>query len=65
MRIENGLATAGQGRVERPDLIFRARFGDWLDVSAGRTDPVRAVLTRKLRPSGKLRMLIRTPKLFA
>ncbi len=65
VRIENGLATAGQGRVERPDLIFRARFGDWLDVSAGRTDPVRAVLTRKLRPSGKLRMLIRTPKLFA
>ncbi len=53
VRIENGQATAGQGRVERPDLIFRCRFGDWLDVTAGRTDPLRAVLTRKIRPSGR------------
>jgi SCP-2 sterol transfer family len=64
VRLENGIASAAPGRVEDPDLIFRARFGDWLDVSAGRTDPVRAVLTRKLRPSGKLRMLLRAPKLF-
>jgi putative sterol carrier protein len=65
VQVENGRATAGQGRVERPDLIFRSRFQDWVDVSAGRTDPIRAVLTRKIRPSGKLRMLVRTPKLFA
>jgi ribonucleotide reductase beta subunit family protein with ferritin-like domain len=65
VRIENGHATAGQGRAERPDLIFRCRLGDWLDVTAGRSDPIRAVLTRKIRPSGRLRMLVRTPKLFA
>jgi ribonucleotide reductase beta subunit family protein with ferritin-like domain len=64
VRVENGRATAGQGRVERPDLIFRCRFGDWLDVSASRTDPLRAVLTRKIRPSGRLRLLARAPKLF-
>jgi ribonucleotide reductase beta subunit family protein with ferritin-like domain len=65
VRVENGQATAGQGRVERPDLIFRCRFGDWLDVTATRADPVRAVLTRKIRLSGRLRLLVRAPKLFA
>jgi ribonucleotide reductase beta subunit family protein with ferritin-like domain len=65
VQIRNGKATAAQGRVEQPDLTFRSRFNDWLDVTAGRTDPVRAVLTRKIRPSGKLRLLARTPKLFA
>jgi hypothetical protein len=64
VRVENGQATAGQGRVERPDLIFRCRFGDWLDVTATRADPVRAVLTRKIRLSGRLRLLVRAPKLF-
>ena len=64
LRIDNGNASVGPGHVEDPDLVFRCRFGDWLDLSAGRTDPVRAVLRRKLRPSGKLRMLVRTPKLF-
>jgi ribonucleotide reductase beta subunit family protein with ferritin-like domain len=65
VQVENGTATAAPGRVEHPDLTFRCRFGDWLDVTAGRTDPLRAALTGKIRPSGKLRMLLRTPKLFA
>jgi putative sterol carrier protein len=65
VRVANGTATAAPGRIEHPDLTFRCRFGDWLDVTAGRTDPLRAALTGKIRPSGKLRMLLRTPKLFA
>ncbi|HEY1590620.1 MAG TPA: ribonucleotide-diphosphate reductase subunit beta [Solirubrobacteraceae bacterium] len=64
LTVENGTATTGPGRVENPDLTFRGRFQDWVDVSAGRADPVRAVLTRKIRPSGKLRLLVRVPKLF-
>jgi ribonucleotide reductase beta subunit family protein with ferritin-like domain len=64
LRIDNGTASVGPGRVEDPDLVFRCRFGDWVDLTAGRADPVRAVLRGKLRPTGKLRMLVRTPKLF-
>ena len=64
VRVDNGSATAAPGRLEDPDLTFRARFQDWIDVTAGRTDPVRAVLTRKIRPSGRLRLLVRVPKLF-
>lgn len=65
VQIRDGRAAARPGRAEHADLTFRCRFQDWLDVSAGRTDPVRAVLTGKIRPSGKLRMLVRSPKLFA
>jgi hypothetical protein len=65
LRIENGASSASAGRVEHPDLTFRCRFEDWLDLSAGRSEPWRSLLTGKIRPSGKLRMLARAPRLFA
>ena len=65
LTVRAGQAEVTPGRVERAELVFRCRFQDWVDVAAGRVDPVRAVLTRKIRPSGKLRMLLRSPKLFA
>ncbi len=65
VRITDGRAKAEMGRVEAPDLTFSCRLADWLDVTAGRTDPLRATLTGKIRPHGKLRLLLRAPKLFA
>jgi ribonucleotide reductase beta subunit family protein with ferritin-like domain len=65
LSIDNGTTSAAPGRVENPDLVFRCRFGDWLDLTAGRTEPWRSLATRKIRPSGKLRMLAKAPKLFA
>jgi hypothetical protein len=65
VRITNGSATSQAGRVEHPDLTFNCRFQDWLDLTAGRIEPWRAALTGKIRPRGKLRMLLRAPKLFA
>ena len=64
LRLEDGQATASAGRIENPDLVFRSSFQDWIDLAAGRIDPWRAVLLRKVRPSGKLRLLARVPKLF-
>jgi ribonucleotide reductase beta subunit family protein with ferritin-like domain len=64
LRIDNGSTSVAPGRVERPDLTFRCRFGDWLDLTAGRTEPWRALLLRRIRPSGRLRILARAPKLF-
>ena len=37
----------------------------WVDLAAGRIDPWRAVATGRMRPTGKLRLLLRAPKLFA
>ena len=65
VRVVNGAAEAEPGRVERADLTFHLRFQDWLDLTAGRVEPWRAVLTGRIRPTGKLRMLVRAPKLFA
>lgn len=55
---------AGSGRIERPDLVFRCRFEDWLDLAAGRIEPWRALVTGRVRLRGKPRMLLRAPKLF-
>jgi ribonucleotide reductase beta subunit family protein with ferritin-like domain len=65
LEIRDGNAKAETGRVEHPDLRFRCRFQDWLDLSAGRTEPWRAAVTGKVRVSGRLRMMLRAPKLFA
>jgi ribonucleotide reductase beta subunit family protein with ferritin-like domain len=64
LSIDNGATSAAPGRVEDPDLVFRCSFQDWVDLAAGRTEPWRSLLTRKVRPSGKLRMLARAQKLF-
>ncbi len=63
--IDDGSTSAAPGRVADPDLIFRCRFEHWVDLASGRVDPLRAFATGKIRPSGKLRMLLRARKLFA
>jgi putative sterol carrier protein len=65
LHIDNGSSEMSQGRVDRPELTLRCRFEDWVDVVAGREDPRRLILRRRLRPSGSLRMMARLPKLFA
>jgi len=64
LRIDNGNTSVAPGRAEHPDLTFHCRLVDWVDIAAGRTEPWRALLQRKVRPTGSLRMLLRTPKLF-
>jgi putative sterol carrier protein len=64
VRIDNGSSSAEQGRLERPDVTLRCRFEDWVDITAGREDPRRALLTRKIRPKGKISALWRMQKVF-
>jgi hypothetical protein len=63
--IDAGTVSVAPGLLEDPDLTFRCRFGDWIDIAAGRTEPWRSLLRRKIRLSGSLRMMARAPKLFA
>ncbi len=65
VQINGGGAEAFQGRSTAADLTFHCRFQDWIDLSAGRITPARALLRLKVRPSGKLRLLVRAPQLFA
>ncbi len=65
LRAENGQAQVMPGRAERADLVFRSNFQDWVDVVAGRADPIRLMLRGRIRPRGGIRTLLRAPKLFA
>ncbi len=57
VHMDNGSTHARQGRSPSPDLTLACRFEDWVDVTAGREDPRRLMLTGRLRPKGNpLRM---------
>jgi hypothetical protein len=59
LRLENGASAAAPGRAPHVDVELRCRFGDWVDVVAGRLDPRKAVATGRLRPHGSPRALWR------
>jgi putative sterol carrier protein len=65
IRIDNGDTSVAPGRAASPDLTFRCRYEDWVDVGARRADPRRLMLTGKIRPRGSLRTLWQTQKIFA
>jgi hypothetical protein len=62
--VNNGSARAERGRAPSPDVTVRATWEDWIDLVSGRLDPRRALLTRRLRPRGRLRMLLALPRVF-
>jgi hypothetical protein len=64
LRLDGDRPSVGPGRLQDPDLVFHCRFEDWLDIAAGRLEPWRALISGRIRPRGKLRMLARAPKLF-
>ena len=64
LRIDNGSTRTEPGRLEDPDITLRCAFEDWVDITAGREDPRRALLTGRLRPRGKVRSLWRMQKAF-
>jgi hypothetical protein len=64
LTVDNGATSVTQGRVEQPDVTLRCRFEDWVDLAAGRQDARTAILRRKLRPRGRLRVLRKLPALL-
>jgi ribonucleotide reductase beta subunit family protein with ferritin-like domain len=62
--LDNGGSRALAGRAAHADLKLRCRFDDWADVMAGRQDPRRLMLRRRLRPKGSPRVLLALPKVF-
>jgi ribonucleotide reductase beta subunit family protein with ferritin-like domain len=64
IRIDNGSTEAIRGPAPSPDVTLRCTWEDWTRVLAGHTDPRRLILTRRIRPRGKVRVLMRLGKLF-
>jgi hypothetical protein len=64
LRVDNGSSAAQPGFADQPDVTYKVRYEDFVDVFAGRLDPRRAVLTGKLRPRGSVKALWVSRKLF-
>jgi ribonucleotide reductase beta subunit family protein with ferritin-like domain len=62
--LSNGSTHAARGRPEHADLTLRVAFDDWVGVAAGRQDPRRLLLTRRLRLKGDLRLLLKLQRVF-
>ena len=62
--VDDGATHAARGLAAAPSLTLTSAFGDFVDVAAGRADPARLMLRRRLRPSGDVRLLLRLPRLF-
>jgi hypothetical protein len=65
MRLSDGDSEVARGRLEDPDIRFTCRFEDWVDVSMGREDPRKALVTGRVLPRGRLRKLWQARPLFA
>jgi ribonucleotide reductase beta subunit family protein with ferritin-like domain len=62
--IADGATRAERGAAPNPTLRLETSFADWVDVAAGRAEPARLILRRRLRPRGDLRVLVKLPRLF-
>jgi hypothetical protein len=64
LRIQNGSSEAIQGEAPHPSLTLETSWRDFLEVSTYRGDARRAILRRKLRPHGSLRVLWKMARIF-
>jgi ribonucleotide reductase beta subunit family protein with ferritin-like domain len=62
--IDDGATRAEQGAHASPTLRFVTSFEDFVDIGAGRADPTKLMLRRRMKPKGDLRLLLRLPKVF-
>lgn len=64
LTVDNGSSTVAQGEASKPDLRLRLSYQDWVDIVGERLDPVRAVVTGRLRPRGNPLAFARLGKVF-
>jgi hypothetical protein len=64
IRIENGSSQAEFGEAPQPDLTLETSWRDWLEVSTYGGDARRAILRRRIKPHGSLRLLWRMQRIF-
>lgn len=62
--INNGTTEARAGQASAPDVTFKTSLQDWIAITGGRLNPLKAVITGKLRPRGDLRTIAQLPRVF-
>jgi ribonucleotide reductase beta subunit family protein with ferritin-like domain len=64
LTLREGGSVASAGHAPHADLVLRTSLQSWADLTAGRADPLRLLVTRRLRPKGDLRLLPRLGRVF-
>jgi ribonucleotide reductase beta subunit family protein with ferritin-like domain len=64
LTVNNGSSTVQPGDAPNPDLRLRLAWQDWVDIVGERLDPMRAVVSGRLRPRGNPLALARLGKVF-
>jgi hypothetical protein len=62
--IDNGSTHAEPGEAPNPNLVLEASWGDFIATGKPDANPLKMVLTRRLRPRGSVRELARMRKVF-
>ena len=64
LRIDNGSTAASPGEIAAADITIDTSWRDWIRVSTQGEKAGRLLLSRKIRPRGKLRKLALLPRVF-
>ncbi len=62
--VDNGSTRAEPGEAPNPTVTLEASWKDFVGISKPDASPVRMILTRRVRPRGKLREIARMRKVF-
>ncbi|HUN78863.1 MAG TPA: ribonucleotide-diphosphate reductase subunit beta [Solirubrobacteraceae bacterium] len=64
LTVDNGSSRAAEGAAPKPDLRLEMSYQDFVDIIGERLNPVRAVVTRRMRPRGNPLALRRLARVF-
>lgn len=64
LRLKDGQGELIPGGVENPDTTFQTSSEMWVAIAEGRQDPMRAVMSGKLKVTGDMMLALKVPKLF-
>jgi len=62
--IDNGSTRAEPGEAPNPTLVLESSWSDFVANSRPETNPLKMILTRRLRPRGPIREIARMRKVF-
>jgi ribonucleotide reductase beta subunit family protein with ferritin-like domain len=62
--VNNGTSTVEEGEAPHADLRLRLSYQDWVDIVGQRLDPMRALVTGRLRARGNPLAFVRLGKVF-
>jgi putative sterol carrier protein len=63
--IDNGSTRAEAGEAPNPTLVVEADWADFVGMGKPDANPLKMILTRRVRPRGPIREIVRMRKVFS